>query len=192
MSVADREKWDAKYAGPELAPAKPSVVLVQLAKFLPARGRALDIAGGAGRNAIWLAARGLDVKLADISSVGLALARERAAAAGVQIETVEMDLEKQSPPAGPFDVVLSNCYLCRDLFPSFPKLLTDDGRLIVIQPTKRNLERHEKPPAAFLFEEGELRSLAAGLEILHYEEDWSADDRHDAVLVAKKRAASVV
>lgn len=191
MSAADREKWDAKYTGPEVAPAKPSLVLVQLAQFLPTRGRALDIAGGAGRNAIWLVGRGLDVTIADISGVGLAVARERAAAANVKIETVEMDLEEQLPP-GSFDLILSNCYHCSDLFPRFAKILADHGRLVVIQPTKRNLERHEKPPAAFLFEEGELRKLAAGLEILHYEEDWSADDRHDAVLVAKKRATSVV
>jgi tellurite methyltransferase len=192
MSTADREKWNAKYGGPEVAPAKPSVVLMELAKYLPVSGRALDIAGGAGRNAIWLANRGLSVTLADISSVGLSLARARAAAANVEIETVELDLEQQSLPDGPFELVLSNCYLCRHLFPSFPTLLADDGRLLVIQPTKRNLDRHAKPPADYLFEEEELRRLAAGLEIVHYVEGWSADDRHDAVLVAKKRAARVV
>jgi len=192
MSAADREKWNAKYAGPEAAPAKPSAVLMQLAEYLPISGRALDIAGGAGRNAIWLARRGLKVTLADISSVGLALARARAVAAHVEIETVELDLERQSLPTGPFELVLTNCYLCRHLFPSFPTLLADDGRLVVVQPTKKNLERHEKPPADYLFEEGELRKLAAGLEIVHYVERWSADERHDAVLVAKKRATSVV
>jgi len=192
MSAADRQKWDTKYAGPEAAPAKPSAVLIQLDEYVPSSGRALDIAGGAGRNAIWLAGRGLDVTLADISSVGLALAQVRAAAANVEIETVELDMEQQPLPEGPFALVLSNCYLCRHLFPSFPQLLAEEGRLIVIQPTKKNLERNEKPPADYLFEEGEMRKLAEGLEILHYEEGWSADDRHDAVLVAKKRAASVV
>jgi ubiquinone/menaquinone biosynthesis C-methylase UbiE len=192
MSVADRNKWNAKYGGPETAPSKPSAVLVQLAPYLPTRGRALDIAGGAGRNAIWLAGRGLDVTIADVSSVGLALARQRATAANVKIQTMELDLEQQPLPAGRFDVVLSNCYLCRHLFPHFPSLLTNDGRLVVIQPTKKNLERNEKPPFDYLFEEGELRKLAAGVEILHYEEGWLADDRHDAVLVAKKRPASVV
>jgi tellurite methyltransferase len=192
MSAADREKWDAKYGGPEDAPSKPSTILMQLAELLPMRGRALDIAGGAGRNAIWLASRGLEVTVADISTVGLALARERATAANVEIQTIELDLEQQPLPAGPFDLVLSNYYLCRHLFGHFPGSLTDDGRLVVVQPTKKNLERYSKPPLAFLLEEGELRTLASGMEIVHYEEGWSADDRHDAVLVAKKRAASVV
>jgi SAM-dependent methyltransferase len=167
-------------------------VLVGLADYLPAGGRALDVAGGAGRNAIWLASRGFHVTIVDISSVALALASKRAVFANVKIQTLEIDAEQQPLPGGPFNLVLSHCYLCRNLFPQFPNLLADDGRLVVIQPTRKNLERNEKPPAAYLFEEGELRGLAAGLEIVHYDEGWSADDRHDAVLVAKKRAASVV
>jgi SAM-dependent methyltransferase len=192
MSNFDRDKWNGKYADPDFAPKKPSVVLVGLASLLPSGGRALDIAGGAGRNAIWLAHRGFDVTLADVSSVGLALARERATTANVKIQTLEIDVEQQPLPTGPFDLVLSHCYLCRHLFPQFPKLLVNDGRLVVVQPTKKNLERNEKPPADYLFDEGELQTLAAGLEIVHYQEGWSADDRYDAVLVAKKRAASVV
>jgi SAM-dependent methyltransferase len=192
MSNLDRDKWNGKYADPDFAPRKPSVVLVGLAGFLPAGGRALDIAGGAGRNAIWLSQQGFDVTIADVSSVGLTLAHERAAAANVRIQALEIDVEVQALPVGPFDLVLSHCFLCRDLFAQFPGILADGGRLVVIQPTKKNLERNEKPPADFLFEEGELRKLAADLEIVHYSEGWSADDRHDAVLVAKKRAASVV
>jgi hypothetical protein len=37
-----------------------------------------------------------------------------------------------------------------------------------------------------LLQPGELRELAGSLEIVHYSEDWSADDRHDAVLIARK------
>ena len=75
MSAADREKWNSKYADPEFAPRKPSPVLLGLAEWLPPqRGRALDLAGGCGRHAIWLAQQGFDVTLADVSSVGLQVA----------------------------------------------------------------------------------------------------------------------
>jgi tellurite methyltransferase len=186
MSLADRQKWDAKYAAAETAPREPSAVLVSLADYLPTHGRALETAGGAGRNAIWLAQRGLEVTIADISPVGLALAEERAAAARVRITTIAIDLERDALPAGPFDLVVSVCYLWRPLFAEIPRLLGPGGRLVVIQPTKRNLERNDKPPAAFLLDEGELPRLNGGLEIVRYYEGWLADGRHDAVLVARK------
>ena len=186
MSSRDREKWDAKYAVADDAPRQPSAVLTGLASLLPARGTALDVAGGAGRNAIWLAQRGLNVTIADVSSVGLTLAQERAAAAGVNVQTIEVDLEAAGLQTGPFDLIVSVCYLCRHLFPRFPGWLSPGGTLVVVQPTKRNLERNDKPPANYLLNEGELPRLAAGLEVVHYQEDWLADGRHDAVIVARK------
>jgi tellurite methyltransferase len=186
MSAADRQKWDAKYADGHFAPRDPSAVLLRLAHLLPPTGRALDVAGGGGRHAIWLAKRGFNVTLADISSAGLATARQRAAAAGLSINAVEVDFEQQVLPAGPFDLIVSVCFLCRSLFPQFRQSLAPGGMLFVIQPTTKNLERNDKPPAPYLFSEGELRTLAGGLAIVHYEEAWSADNRHDAVLVARK------
>jgi tellurite methyltransferase len=186
MPATDRTKWDAKYSLTDAAPTEPSAVLIGLANYLPAMGRALDVAGGAGRNAIWLARRGLDVTIADISLVGLALAKERAAAVGVDVETIEIDLERDQLRAGPFDLIVSVCYLWRPLFADIPRLLAPDGILCVIQPTKKNLERNDKPPAAYLLDEGELPRLVSRLEFVHYEEGWLADSRHDAVLVARK------
>jgi SAM-dependent methyltransferase len=185
MSHEDRRKWDAKYADANFPAREPSQVLVGLADLLPRAGRALEIAGGGGRNSIWLAQRGLDVTLADISPVGLAIARERAAEAGVNVTTLETDLELAPLPPGPWDLIVSVCYLQRSIFERYPAALAPGGLLVVIQPTKRNLERHEKPPADFLLSEGELPSLAAGLEIVRHEEGWLADERHDALLVAR-------
>jgi tellurite methyltransferase len=184
--TSDREKWDAKYADAAEAPREPSAVLVSLAEYLPTRGRALDIAGGAGRNGLWLAQRGLDVTIADISPIGLALARQRATQQGLALHTLQIDLEQEPLDLPSFDLIISVCYLCRPLFFAFPRLLNPGGILVVIQPTKRNLERNEKPPAPYLLDEGELPRLAASLEIIHYEEGWLADGRHDAVLVAQK------
>jgi SAM-dependent methyltransferase len=187
MSDFDRQKWNAKYAAGEQSPREPSAVLVGLANFLPSRGRAIDVAGGTGRHGIWLASRGLEVTIADISPVGLAVARDRAAEAGVRINTLEIDLEQSPLPAGPWDLIVSVCYLWRPLFAVYPEVLAPGGILAVIQPTLKNLRRHEKPPAPFLLAENELPSLATGLEIVHYQEGWLADARHDACLVARKR-----
>jgi SAM-dependent methyltransferase len=154
---------------------------------MPQQGTALDLGGGAGRNAIWLAQRGLAVSIWDISAAGLAIAHERAAAIGVALTTREIDLQAgESLPTASFDLVLSVCYLNRRLLAHAPALMAPGGTLIVIQPTERNLERHEKPPQGYLLVEQELPELISGLEILHYEEGWLADERHDAVLVAGK------
>jgi 2-polyprenyl-3-methyl-5-hydroxy-6-metoxy-1,4-benzoquinol methylase len=187
MSDFDRQKWNAKYQA-ELAPRDPSHGLVALDRFLPTSGKALDIACGAARHGIWLAQRGLTVTVADISAVALRLAQERAAERGVPITLLEIDLEVQAFPAGPWDLIVSVCYLQRSIYVSYPAALAPGGTLVVIQPTKRNLERHAKPPADFLLDEGELPRLVRGLEIVHYAEDWSADERHDAVIVARRRA----
>jgi methylase of polypeptide subunit release factors len=85
VSERDREKWDQKYTERGRATRETSAFLQSLDAVLPRSGRALDVGGGSGRHAIWLAGRGLDVTIADVSEVGLKLARDDAAAAGVAL-----------------------------------------------------------------------------------------------------------
>ena len=92
MAEADRERWDARYRGHEPS-VRPSSFLTGLEAILPPAGRALDVAGGAGRNALWLAARGLDVTLADLSGTALEIARGRAEAEGLPLHLLPIDLE---------------------------------------------------------------------------------------------------
>ena len=99
MSHDDRDKWNARYR--ESCPysrEEPSAFLLSLDELLPRTGRALDVAGGAGRNAVWLAQRGLAVTLVDISSEALTLARAQASRAGVALEACESDLESEPLP----------------------------------------------------------------------------------------------
>ena len=147
------------------------------------------MAGGAGRNAIWLARRGLQVTLVDISREALALAR--GAAGALPVALVCADLETEPLPAGPFDLIISFNFLRRELFAAFPASLAPGGLLVYLQPTRSNLQRHPRPPAAFLLDDGELPGLVKGLEIVSYQEGWFSDGdqpRHQARLVARKVA----
>ncbi len=101
-----REDWDRKYAEVEsLWSAEPNRVLVAEVSDL-APGRALDLACGEARNAIWLAERGWEVVGVDFSPVALERARVRAERAGVDIELACCDLVDYEPERDGFDLVL--------------------------------------------------------------------------------------
>ena len=188
MSDADRTKWNDRYktGNTRLPLDEPSSFLISLVDQLPPTGRALDVAGGTGRNAVWLAQRGLDVTLADISSVGLEQATHYAFAADVEIETLEIDFQTKPFPAGPWDLIVQMNYLERTLFEPLIESLTPGGMFIFTQPTLTNLERNTRPPRDFLIEPGELPNLVAGLEIVQYEECWWPEGSHEARLVARR------
>ena len=135
MPESDRIKWDDRWdqqfaqAG-EIDLAPPNwlqEVDAGVDARLPQQGYALDIAAGAGRLAIWLAGRGLDVLAVDISPAGLELARRAAVAKGLQIETLSADLETEPLPEGPFDVITCFNYRQRDLFPFIRERLKVGG-----------------------------------------------------------------
>lgn len=185
VADADRTKWDSKYAKRE-GPGQPSSFLLGLDASLPRTGSALDVAGGAGRHALWLAERGLDVVLLDVSEVGLSLARAAAAARGLSLTTRALDLESEPLPPGPWDLICSFHYLQRELFAVFPTALAPGGLLVFCQPTRTNLHKHAHPSARYLLDDGELPSLVQGLQVLSYEEGWSDEGRHEARLVARR------
>src|SRR5512134_3164184 len=95
----DRERWNARWreqAG-ELAP--PAAFVVEHTALLPKTGRALDVAGGAGRHAVWLARAGLEVTMIDVSDVAIERAERRAGAAGVghRVKFRWVDLAASAP-----------------------------------------------------------------------------------------------
>ncbi len=67
----DAEGWNSRYASTELVwSAAPNVFVEEELSYLPP-GRALDLACGEGRNALWLAQRGWDVTAVDFSKVAI-------------------------------------------------------------------------------------------------------------------------
>ena len=101
-----REDWDRKYAAQEqLWSVHPNRLLVQeVAELAP--GRALDLACGEGRHAIWLAELGWRVSAVDFSEVAIAKARDRAEHAGLEVDFHSADLRDFEPEPRAFDLVL--------------------------------------------------------------------------------------
>jgi SAM-dependent methyltransferase len=189
MAAADRDRWNARYRDEEPV-WEPSPFVVALGTLLPARGRALDVAGGAGRHALWLARRGLDVTLADVSDVALALAAGRARSEGLRIATVQIDLEAAPLPAGPWDVVVCAHFLHRPLLAALAAALAPGGLLAVALATRSNLKVHPRPGPEHVLEDGELPTLVRGLDVVSYEEGWLESGRHEARLVARRAGLS--
>jgi SAM-dependent methyltransferase len=181
----DRDRWDRRYEEDPTIGA-PSGWLLTLGSLLPTSGRALDVAGGTGRNSLWLAERGFSVSLVDISAVGLQAAMAAASRRAFDLEIVEGNLEIEPLPAGPWDLVLCFHYLQRSLFEAYPNLLRPAGLLICELATVRNLERNPHPVRQFLLDDGELARLAKGLDVVSYTEGWTETDQHLARMVARR------
>ena len=185
MSSDDRERWDRRFREGSHTQLLAPEWLAALDDEIPREGCALDVAAGAGRVALWLARRGLDVTALDISAVGLDLCRDTARAEGLSVEARELDLEHSTLPAGPYALVSCFRYLQRALFPQMRERIEPGGVLLCELPTRRNLERHDRPGARFLIETNELLTLCAPLKILYYREGW-IDDRSLACVLARK------
>jgi SAM-dependent methyltransferase len=168
----DRDAWNRRYEGAELLwTAQPNRFLAEEAADLPA-GRALDLAAGEGRNAVWLAQGGWRVTAVDFAPAALAKARELADARGVPVEWVEADVLAYEPEAGGFDlVVILYLHLPRpDLAVVLHRAaaaLAPGGTLLVVGHDRTNLaEGHGGPQdEAVLYDPDELAREVSDLHI---------------------------
>lgn len=164
------DEWDRRYAQAGLVwTAEPNRFLAAEAAELEP-GRALDIAAGEGRNAVWLAERGWRVTAVDFSEVALAKGRRMAEERGVEVEWVLADVRTYQPEPAAFTLV-AVLYLHlpaeerRDVLAAAAAAVAPGGTLLVVGHDVMNLtEGHGGPqdPAILLTPEtvaAELPSL---------------------------------
>ena len=131
VAEADREKWDRRYAdGTYRSRTYPSPFLVERLAELP-KGRALDLACGAGRNALCLAEAGYEVEAVDISGVAIERARDAARDRGLDVDWRVEDLDDFTPPPGRFDLITVIRYPNREMMERLPEALAEGGMLLV-------------------------------------------------------------
>jgi SAM-dependent methyltransferase len=184
MSDADRARWDERYGdGAYEDRTHPSAFLEEQAEALP-RGATLDLACGAGRNAIYLASLGCQVEGWDISSEGLARGRARAEELGLEILWQARDLEKVKLPRSRYDLIVQVRYVNRELTPVIADALKPGGVYLCEQHLVTDREVIGPSNPAFRLEPGELRDAAAGLTLETYREEYVTDpDGRPAALV---------
>ena len=186
---ANTANWDERYRHGE-HPKEPSPLLANAIKNLKP-GRALDLACGAGRHAIFLAERGWQVTGVDSARAGIELLQQRAREAGVTVEARVADLEQGEfdIEPGAYDLICVFYYLQRDLFSPIRAGVKPSGT--VVAAIHLNDGKKDAKPAnpAFLLDPGELKQLFADWEITYYRESESDEGGHHhdtAYLIARK------
>jgi SAM-dependent methyltransferase len=187
VTAAERDKWDARYRDGAYESRTHATALLE--KWLPRLplGAALDVACGAGRNALYLAANGYEVTALDISAVGLARGRRAAEARGLAIEWLCADLDDDPAaalPAGPFDLIVWVRYIHRTLLPHLVARLAPGGALLCEQHLTTTADV-VGPSSTFRLAPGELARAASALDVLHAYEGLLVDPDGRTVSVAQ-------
>lgn len=164
--------WDQRYASPEYVyGTEPNEFLAEAIRGLNGCGRALCLAEGEGRNAVFLAGRGYEVHAVDASPVGLAKAERLAQERGVHIVTEVANLEGYRIEPGAWDLIVSIfCHLPapirRALHREVVAGLRPGGYFVLeaYTPAQIALGTGGPPDPALMMTLAELREELAGLD----------------------------
>ena len=169
---ADQKRWDKRFGKKKFALGRePNPFLKKHIHLLP-RGRALDIATGEGRNAIFLAQHGFEVDAVDISEKGLRKAQQLAREKGIKINTFTADLDRYQIEKERYDLIADFYYLKRRLIPGMKKGLKKGGRVIFETYILGHRELGTGGPtqAKYFLKPNELIGLFESFRILFYRE----------------------
>jgi tellurite methyltransferase len=187
----DRKRWEERFKTKGFALGKRANPFLRKHIGLLPKGRALDIAAGEGRNAIFLAEHGFDVDGVDLSETGLRKARKLAKETGVKIHTVVADLDTYSIEKERYDLIANFYFLRRNLIPKIKKGVKKGGRVIFETYTlgQRSLGMRGPKNPKYLLKPNELLHLFKGFRILLYREGIFREDgrrKTIASLIAEK------
>jgi len=196
MAIDEKSSWNKKYSEGSHTSLEPDPFLVSAYdEFLSGRspGLALDVAGGVGRHAIWLAQRGWRARLVDISDIGIGQAEQNAkrtgTASSVSMEVLDLNT-MENLGREQYDLVVVFFFLQRELFPVLTAALNPGGILIyktyTTEQQRLSSEGAKSGPShpMFLLEPNELLRAFSSLRVLHYHE--TIQEKGVAELVARK------
>jgi len=187
----DQKRWDKRFGRKEFALGKePNPFLKQHISLLP-KGRALDMATGEGRNAVFLAQNGFEVDAVDISEKGLRKARKLAREKGVKVNALLVDLDHYQIEKDRYDLIANLYFLKRRLIPRIRKGLKKGGKVIfeTYLLEHRTLATGGPKQAKYFLKPNELLRFFKDFRILFYREGiFREGGRRKAVasLIAEK------
>ncbi len=180
--------WNERYRSQGCDQTEPEPLLVRYAG-LHAPDRALDLACGAGRNAIFLARTGWHVTAVDSAPPAIELLRSRAGEDCARIDARIADLERGEFSIEPdgYALIGDFFYLQRSLFPQIRHGVRRGGLFVA------TIHMFDDSPGVrpmnpdFLLQPDELKAAFAGWEILHYIERKQAENQRRRAELAARR-----
>jgi len=198
----DAHDWNDRYAATALVWSEgPNQFVADTVQELTA-GRALDLACGEGRNAIWLARQGWTVTAVDFSDVAIDKARQLGTAAGVAVDWRCADVAIWEPSAASFDLVLLSYLHLPDeqmslVIANGRRALAPAGLLLVVGHARANLTDGVGGPQDpdVLYEPDDIVAKLDDLEVLRAEHvvrtvatDSGPRQAIDTLVLARTRA----
>jgi SAM-dependent methyltransferase len=175
------QDWEQRHSAENRA--EPIPFVIQAVRQLNP-GKALDVACGTGRHALWLARQGWSVTAVDGSPTAIRILRERAEAVHLGIETRVADLERQEYSIAPdaWDLIVMSLYLQRDLIEPAKLGVKPGGVMVAI-----TLLAEADKPSRHRLRPGELKTYFTGWEILECSEGRTEDSSHSLARIAARR-----
>jgi tellurite methyltransferase len=188
---SDQKRWDQRFKGMKFACGKKANPFLRGHIALLPKGKALDLAAGEGRNAVFLAQHGLKVDAVDISEIGLRKTQELAGKRTVRVHTILADLDTYQIKRGEYDLITDFYFLNRNIIPRMKRGLKKGGVVIFETYLLEHRKLHTcgpKNPKYFL-KPNEPLQLFKGFRVLVYREgifEEGGKRRAIASLIAQK------
>jgi SAM-dependent methyltransferase len=189
-SEEQRTRWDLKYEEglPSLTEPDPFFISAY-EKFVdpsfPNAGEALDLAGGLGRHALWLASRSWQVTVVDLSDVAIGKLSQAALELNVRLELLIGDASQYKFELARFDLIVLFYHLDRSLFPKIVSALKPGGLLMCKMSLRWDSDSRVTTLSTDPLHRDELPSIVPELHVLHHHER-PVRDRGVVEFVGKK------
>lgn len=160
----DRIRWNTKYRQREPF-FEPADLLIEYASLLT-HGRALDLACGAGGNALFLVQQGYRTDALDLSEVGLRIAQEEARERGLDVNWVQASAKNLPLAGSTYDCIVVFRFLVRAVMPELVGLLKPGGLLFYESYNVRRLKVRPDFNPSYLLGVGELPAWFRDLDTI--------------------------